>query len=369
MYINFAEAINGLGPNPGFRIANASRPPSNYLFATLLPERNMNSYHVDSGNMTVRATMAGLVGMDSPYPPGGAVEISTFLEQSAKLAIDVGLDEKTLRAIQEMLMRVQLGGGNAKEALAQEALNFFSKVVVQSLQDSAEWLRGKALVTGGIDWTFNKINLKVDYGVPTANKLANRTGNDGYGGSTSKFWQDWRTAQQLLRYNVRAVIARTETIDMILANAANSMAITGQQTGMFTLQRYETIGGNTVFSSDARDRITLMSYDEEGEILDPTNPGQTINVPFMTNGKLLFVGNNNSSGYRVGQGSTDDPTLELALGYTHLAPTVEGGASGRWGRVFTPEGQPWSLRGQGVQNLLPVIENPNKVVVASTDLV
>lgn len=368
MEINFNEAIMALGSQASFRIARATRPPANYLFATLLPEMERPTYHVDSGTMTVRATMAGLVGMDSPYPPGGMVEISTFLENTAKLAIDVPLNERTLRALQQMLIELMLGGGSTKEALANEALNFLNKVILQAMVDRTEWLRGQALVNGEIDWTFNGINLLVQYGIPAANLLTNRTGNDAYGGSTSKFWTDWRTAQALLRYNMRAAIAHSDTIYEIIENDANAIEVLSQSLGSFTIRRYKSIGGNTVPSTDAREVATLIAYDEEGEIFDPLDPSTTITVPFMTAGKVLFVGNNNRSGYRVGQGSTDDPTQDLALGYTHIGPTVEGGAPGRWAQLFTPENQPWQLRGRGAQNVLPVIENPEKIVVASTDM-
>jgi hypothetical protein len=370
MYLNFVEAITALGIGGAFRIANAARPPANYLFNTLLPEMLKETYHVDSGTMVIRATMAGLVGMDSPYPPGGAVEVSTFMEQSAKLAIEATLHEATLRELQLMMQRLALAGANTNEALANQALNFLEKVIVQANLDVAEWLRGQALVTGGIDWTFNKKNLRVDYGIPTANILTHRTGNDAYGGSASKFWTDWREAQRVLRYNVRAVITSSATVNAIVDNAVNAAEIVGQTDGGFTLRKFITVGGNTVPSSDTRDRITLTIYDEEGEILDPTTPGQTILVPFMPAGKILFVGNNNANrGFRVGEGSTDDPTNDLALGYSHVAPTVEGGGQpGRWARLYTPEGEPWQLKGQGVQNFLPVIEAPSKISVASTAL-
>jgi hypothetical protein len=368
MNLNFAEAVAALGTNASFRIARAARPPANYLFATLLPEMEKPSYYVDSGTMTIRATMAGLVGMDSPYPPGGMAEMSTFLEQTAKMAIDVPLHERTLRTLQELLTQVMLSGGSTKEALSTEALNFFQKVVIQAMLDRSEWLRGQALVNGEIDWSFNGIDLVVDYGIPSANMLTNRTGNDAYGGSASKFWTDMRAAQRLLRYNVRAAIAHSDTINEIVDNTVNEALILQQSVGGMTIRRYKDLAGNTVPSPDARETITLLAYDEEGEILDTANPGMTVTVPFMPTGRVLFVGNNNRSGYRVGQGSTDDPTEDLALGYTHIAPTVEGGAPGRWGRLFTPEGQPWQLRGQGAQNLLPVIEAPAKLVVASTDM-
>jgi hypothetical protein len=114
-------------------------------------------------------------------------------------------------------------------------------------------------------------------------------------------------------------------------------------------------------------RITLIPYGLEGEIFDLANPGQTVTVPFMARGKVLFVGSETRPRFIIGEGST--PEVQNALGYTHLAPTVEGGGRpGRWSRVYTPESEPWSLEAQGVSNGLPVIESPDRIVVASTDM-
>jgi hypothetical protein len=68
-------------------------------------------------------------------------------------------------------------------------------------------------------------------------------------------------------------------------------------------------------------------------------------------------------------GSTIDPAADMALGYTHIAPTVEGnGLPGRWADLGTPDERPWELRGRGVSNVLPVIENPDKLVVLHTEM-
>ena len=175
MIFNFAEALATMGQNAAVRVANAARPPANYLFNTFLPERNMQDYHVEAANMIVRSTMAGLVGMDSPYPPGGTVEVGTFLEQSAKLAIENTLTEGALRQLQTLMRAMQVDGTLSNDFLITEALNFLQKVIIQSMLDTSEWLRGQALVNGNINWTFNKKTLYVDYGIPTANKLTART--------------------------------------------------------------------------------------------------------------------------------------------------------------------------------------------------
>lgn len=374
MFLDFNAAIAALGGQAGvFRIANEARPMGDYLFNTLLPERNMPTYHVDSGSMVVRATMAGMVGMDSPYAPGGLVEISTFLEQTAKFANSVPMNEATLRHLQFMLQQIQGTGGDSKEALVQEALNFFEKVVMQPHFDRMEWLRGQALAYGQIDWTFNGKHLLVDYQVPASNFLTPRTvsGGDAYSESNSGFWEDIRTLRRLVRG--ARLIAHPDTIDAARYNPANAMATVAEGNGTITFRRFvRDQAGNVLtgaFSQDTGDQVTIVLYDKEGEVLNPNNPDTTVVLPFMPRGKILAVGPNTNQGYQPGQGSVvEDPDASLALGYTHIAPTVEGGRPGRWGRLFTPENQPWMLRGEAVTNGLPVIQAPTKIAVASTEL-
>ncbi len=373
MLFNFAEALAQMGPNAAARIANAARPAGNYLFNTMLPERNMPDYHVDAGNMTVRSTMAGLVSMDSPYPPGGVVEASTFLEQSAKTAIENTLTEGALRQLQNLMREMQYSGTLSNDFMINEALNFQQKVIIQALLDTSEWLRGQALVYGLINWTFNKKNLYVTYGIPAGNFLTARTdsSNDSYSDSASAFWTDVIAARRKLGYNVRTAIMNSATMDKIIGNSVNNLELISQNNTMFTVRKYRTVGGNTVPESDSRYTMNFVVYDEEAEVLDTTAGmlGKTQTVKFMPDGKILFVGANTYNGYRVGQGSTDSPRNDMELGYHHIAPTVEGnGASGRWSRLYTPEGYPMQLRGQGVANELPVITAPDKIVVATSEL-
>lgn len=373
MLFNFAEAIASMGADAAVRIANAARPPSNYLFSTFLPERNVPDYHVEAANMTIRSTMAGLVGMDSPYPPSGIVEMSSFLENSAKIATENTLTEGAIRHLQQLLREMQYAGTLTNTFLVNEALNFLNKVILQAMLDTSEWLRGQALIYGLINWTFNKKTLSVNYGIPAANFLTTRTdsSNDSYSDSSSAFWTDVAQAQTLLRYNVRAAIMNSATFNKIVNNTANSLELVSQSNSGFSVRRYKTIGGNTVLDSDTRYAMSFVLYDEEVEVLDTTagSLGHTQIVKLFPDGKILFVGQNSFNGYRVGQGSTDSPRNNLEIGYHHLAPTVEGGgSSGRWSRLYVPEGYPMQLRGQAVANELPVILSPEKLVVATTEM-
>lgn len=366
MQINFADLMEEIDHNEVFSIANEARPPASYLFAQFLPEQNRPDYNAKSGNMTVRATMAGLVGMDSPYPESGLIEAGDFNEETAKIANSSTLSEKALRMLQGIVDQMRLASEPTNEYIIRQVLNWYDKVIVQAHLDTMEYLRAQALVNGAINWKFGSIHLKVDYGIPAENKLTNRTGTASYAGSDSKFWADIATIQQKLRYNVRAIVIGSDLMNVALANAANNIEILSQSNNLFEIVKLDTRGGNTVRSSDARNRIRLVVYDAEGEVYDPTAVGKTKILPFMSKTKMVGLGNNTRSGYVVGQGGTEP--VENTLGYTHIGPTTEGGRMGRWGRVYTPENRPYQMRAEGVTNGLPVVDAPEKIVIASSDL-
>lgn len=370
--VSFKDAVRALGPDATFRLANGVRPPSRYLFQTLLPDRNMFTYHVEDANMTVRTTAAGMSAMDANYAEVGVMEGSTFQEGTIKITSAFNMTEEMLRAVQELMRNLMLGGGNVLDALVRETLNVEQKLIIQSIWDRMEWLRAKALVTGAISWTFGDKAVSIDYGVPDANFLANETGNDTWDGSSSDFWDNWTTGLGLLNYDLRAAIAHPTTITKIIGNTANNVTVDGSNWlngEPVTLQRMDTIGGVRVPYPDGRYKITLIPYGEEMEIFDLTTPGRTTKIPFMPTGKILMLGNNRRTDYRVGEGATDDPDKDLPLGYTHIAPTTEAnGAPGIWSQFYVPEDMPMQLRARGAANVLPVIQAPEKIVVLSSNL-
>jgi hypothetical protein len=375
MNYDLSAALNALRQGAAFQIANDATPGSAYMFNSLLPEQPRYDYQARTGSMTVRATMAGLVGMDSPYPEGGSIEITTFSEETAKIANRVRLPEKAMRDLHEFLRRLtDQTPTSITKAIQTEALNFVDKMIVQPHLDTFEYLRGQALVAGQIDWTFGKVRLQVNYGVPSDNFLPHRSGTAGYGGSASVFWDDIRRLRRLLKNDVRAFIMHSETKEMILANSVNNITLMGEdlQAGTFEIvRRIPALAGSTstvMNSTDPRDRGRFITYDLEGEVWDLANPGRTKRIPFMPRGAILAVGNYNARTYQVGQGATS--AVAYSLGYTHIAPTVEGGGRpGRWSDVYTPENEPWAMEGRGVTNGLPVIEAPERIAVATTDLV
>lgn len=375
MEFDLRQAIENLDQTQVFEIANGARPPAEYLFDAILPSRNMDTYDIDGGSMTIKTTMAGLSGMDSVFAEGGAAEETTFSGKTGKMTITSVLPEKFLRQLQQMLLRLTAQSQPTEQAIQDTGLNFVNKIIVQAMLDREEWLKGQALFTGGIDWTFNGKRLEADYGIPSDNFLPARTGNNKYAGSTSKFWEDYYSAQEILDWDIRAVIMHPTTLKAIMSNSdVNQLQIaqSDQFNGVFTFQRLVSRGGNTVLSSDPRDQTTIIIYNKEAEIWDLDNPGQTTKIPFCPVGGVLYLGAPRSNNaFVVGEGGTQPPITEspLAIGYGHVAPTTEGGGlPGRWGRLYVPEGRPWSLVADGVENFLPVIEDPDRIVIATTDI-
>lgn len=369
MQFDLSQAVAAIDRNQIFQIGNQARPAGNYLFNAILPEENRNSYEAKSGSMTIRATMAGLVGMDSPYPETGFAESEEFAKKVAKIANRSRLPEKLLRELQDLLLR--LNGSGTTEAIQRTALNFLDKIIVQAHLDTMEWLRGQSLFTGKIDWTFGKIRLLVDYGIPTGNFLPARTGNDGYGGTTSKFWDDVRLMNRQQKGEVRARIMHPDTKEMILANEANNIKLLDENTttGAFSIVKYRVVGGTVVESTDPRDRAQFITYGEEGEIYDQADATKTKIVPFCPRGAILTIGAYNGKRFTVGAGSTPPPT-PVQLGITHIAPTVEGGGvAGRWTNVYTPQNEPWAIEARGVTNGLPLIEAADRLSVSTTQMV
>lgn len=360
------------------QLANTRPAASSYLLAAILPPIQRATYEAKSGRMRVISTMAGMVGMDSPYPEGSFITGDTFSENTLKIAQAVSMPEARTREIQAMIQSLGLGAvpADPQAILTNALLNLYEKGVLQALDDTEEWMRAQALTTGRIDWTFAGNKVSVDYGLGAESKPATRTGAQGYGAASSTFWADIRAARKYLK-SVRVFLMSGDTLDMILDNNAHQIVVqsdTESQDGMqrtVTIRRaiYNEQGTAAIaLDRDARNSVTLVAYNRLGTVLAPTkdNPRQTAQVQFIPDGTIVAVGNNQIDNILSLDGT---PTQQNALGYTHIAPTVEGqGTIGRWGRIYTPQERPWAARAEGVANVLPVIEAPEKLMLLTSEV-
>lgn len=378
MQFDFQAAINALnaglpfGDNFSFVNSRTSVTPAEYLFNTILPQRELPTYHVSGGSMRIYPTMSQLTPMDTPPKPIGAMESSFFNENTAKWGGGMHFPEERLRTlqafaqslatmgIQDGLSISQINAENAKQVT--QTLLGFSDLLLKSQLDNLEWLRGKALTTGAISLTNSGVELTVDYDIPTANKITRSGSGNSYYGTTSKWWTDLRFAYTKIR-NFR-IIMNSNTYYSIIDNDVNKIRVENSVGDTRSIVRFT---GSTEFNSpDARDRATIILYDKSGSGITPK--GTMKALPFLPDGKVVLVGEAQPDGFELTMGSTPDPDNNLALGYTHVGPTVEGGRPGIWSRIYTPEAKPYQLLGETFVNALPVITNPNKVMILTTDM-
>lgn len=381
MQFNFAEIIaeqNANLPamdNFAFAMARTRVVPAEYLWNTVLPVMPKASYYVKGSSMRIYPTMTGLVPMDTPYPPMGAMTSEQFFENTTKVGGVMNFPEATLREMREWaaseFSRIADGSGldaartMRKEMLVNAVLRM-SEVMLKGQWDTMEYCRSRALTKNQIDWTYGKINLKVDYGVPAAN-IRSYSGTDSFYNTGSKYWTAMRYVYTRLAAGFTQVM-NYQTYLSIINNPANNIVVTndvrlGNGLSRKTVRYFDRSLTNYV-AVDNRETQDIICYDKSGTVIDKN--GALKHLPFIDDGDIVFIGAEKPEGFEIFDGSTDDPTREYELGYTHLAPTEEGGQSAIWQRVFTPEDKPYQLQGETASNFLPVIINPNRIVQIHT---
>ncbi|WP_261665433.1 hypothetical protein [Deinococcus sp. Marseille-Q6407] len=361
-------------------VANTPPAASEYLSGRFLPRQLMPDYEVSGGQMEINTVMAGHVGMDSKYPEGTSIRLNDYGHKTAKYAQAIPLEEEPARQLGKLLLLAEANrasGRTVADFMTEAGYNLYEKGVVQALDDTAEYVAMSALTQGKIDWTFNGRRLLVDYKIPERNRIK-LTGEQRLSGSQSGFWKALGDAEDIVRGSVGVVMSQN-TLRQVLANQANEIEVISDtyspQRNIRTVQvrrlpRYAISGGTNqlVSTGDRVTSATLIGYGRQGQIIDPTNVGQTIGVQMVKDNVIAVIGANTANQL---VSLTGTPVPEQALGYVHVAPTVEGtfrGVSlGRWGRIWTPENDPYQLRAEGVENSLPVIRNASRLVLIESE--
>lgn len=384
MNLTWASIIAALSAgNALLRIANAAPSAQEYLGPRFLPRVQMPDFDVSGGQMEIRTVMAGHVGMDSKLPKGSAIQLRSTDHKVAKLGMSVELGEEPARNLHKLLLMAQAGQTGTRgvqDYMGEAGLNLYEKGVVQSLDDSAEYLTLQALMRGKVDWTFNGRQLKADYKVPAENKI-NLTGAKRFSGPESGFWGAVSKGEKTLRGSV-GILASLNTVQDILDNPVHRIQIVSDtwspQRNIRTVQIRKMprmvaladggVGYTAESTSDEQTSCTLIGYGREGQIIDPTTPGETIGVQMAPDNVIAMLGRDNTNQLISVNGT---PLSTDSAGYYHVAPTVEGmwrGAPlGRWARLYTPEEDPYLLVAEGVENGLPVIRNGARLFIIESD--
>jgi hypothetical protein len=374
MKFTFAEIINALNTeskrqNYAFDVALGLNPPSDYKFITeVLPMQNKPDFHIAGGSMRLFVGMAAPVPMDSTPPKLGQMEASTFSEETAKFGGRIDMIEKDQRELMSNMANLSLTGASDSEVrglLSNKALAFAS-MFPRAHWSTMEYLATRAIQDGALAIQVNGAPVNVNYGFPSGTIFTERTGTSAYNGSASVFWNDIKLVYDRLS-NPRFIM-NSNTWRAIASQAFNSLDVVGDSFGMTrTFQKFR--GSLERQSSDPRERMTAQIYDGSGALINYDNVGGVTNHQYIDDGKIICIGEPKPDGFTLDLSGTDDPTNEWALGYTHIAPTVEGlGRSGLWSKVYVPEDRPMQLRGLTFGNYLPVIINPKRLVILRTTI-
>jgi hypothetical protein len=371
MDVNFQSALRTFEPGQINELANSVNENIQYLGDTLLPSIQRPGYTATGGNIKIKGTMAQPIPMDTDYPEGGIIGITGVDADTAKFGQSIWFPEKTIREIQAFVEKMQLGlvSGDPAAFVQNALVNFLEQLIVKPHDDTREYCKIKAITEGKILMVGNKSTVDVDYSIPLSNIFANRTGNNRYNGTTSKFKDDMTAAKKILGQSLLGVVMHGDTLDAIIDNPVHNFVITAEAFSQDRKTRTVTVrtvvNNGQAFSLDTRTSFTLVGYSREGEILDIANPGQTIKKPFIDVGRIAVIGDTP----RVDLLPQLDGTPIGSLGYYHVGPTVEGGGTlGRWSDIYVPEGRPWSIRARGAENSIPMFDKPEDVVLLSTAL-
>lgn len=405
MQFNFVDILNALnqnlsgGDNFAWAYARQAATPGDYLLNSILPDENRPNYNVSGGSLTITPTMLQGVPMDTPFAPFGSVSASQFFENTTKVGGALFFTERQQRELQDWVTSIIATGATMGRNLSEvygtldvnpetgfasndtvngrrlNAVLGLARTIQVAHWDTREYLKGKALAYGEIqsgDFAFAGNDLVVDYGVPAGNKFTARTGNDAYGGSTSKFWTDVRA---LARYmtNIR-LIMNSNTYYAIVDNSVNQLIVTDEAAvnnygATYRVRKYDQTKTSPAII-DKRDTVTLITYNRAGSVIknDVKNGASLQSVQFIPDGKIIAVGDLNTSEFMI-DNAILDPEMTYRLGYNHIAPTVEGqNVPGVWSRIYTPEGKPWSLLAETASNFLPVITAPKRLYILTTSV-
>ncbi len=376
----FATIIGSLNQARIVELANQPVDRGEYLLESVLPEERVADFTARTGSFKVIPVMAGLVGMDSPYTPGGYFEATSFTQGTIKSALRIELPEAFQREVMQMAQQIQLGNvaGNLRDYLLDRFLNWLEVGGEQGLLDRREYTRGLALSTGQIQTTEgdgeNKKTIAIDFELPASNRPAKFTAANGFGGTTSQFKSVVRTARRALRGGLRAIVMSDDTLNMILDNPAHGFVVTAEslspQGNIRTVQVQTAVyqGGQTITPAIDRDvnaTLTLIGYSRTVNLR--TTAGTLIETQAFPDGVVSFIGNNSRLSRQTVQGGVVQRIN--ALGYTHIAPTVEGGlVPGVYLNAYVDPNRPWEIRAHGAQNFLPILEEPKALYIAQTDM-
>jgi hypothetical protein len=370
--------------NFAFRLARNANLTGDYLFSKLLPRENRNDWQTTGGSLTITPTILGDVAMDSDPAPMGNMQASSFFENISKFGGQMFFNEKQQRELimWENNIRIEAGRnglsgsgdidgqfrsladtGRADNTTVNGRRINTLLAIVESVKksnwDTGEWLCGEAFTEGEIVYNFSGLEMNIDYRIPAAN-IKTYAGNDRFDQSTSKWWEFVRFCYSTLE-NPRFYMNQNSYLDVVDndVNGIREIDITGK---VRRLERYRSDA--ITQKNDARERMSVEVYNKAGSIMNPATKS-LVSKPFLKDKRVVVVGELNTSEIELTLGGMTDPDNELRMGYQHIGPTIEGGGRpGIYANIYALPQKPQQLFVDTYTNMLPVIANPKKIIIA-----
>lgn len=394
MEYSFQEIIGMLnqnipaGDNFAFRLARNANMPQDYLFNRMLPRENRATWHTTGGTMTITPTILGDVAMDSDPAPMGNLAATLFSENISKFGGQMFFNEQQQRELIQMedearlnALRNGMGGGAgdidgqfrmfAETGRADNGTVNGRRIntllgIVKSIQishwNTSEFNAGEAMTEGKLQYNFSDLEMNIDYKIPTTN-IFDYAGNDRFDQSASKWWTFVRAVNRILK-NPMFYMNSNSYFDIVDndVNKIQEIDITGN---VRRLRKYRDDA--IVQKNDANERMSVNIYDKAGSIMDVESKS-LVSKPFLKDKRVVVVGELQADVIELTLGGMEDPDNNLRVGYTHIGPTVEGGGrSGIYANIYTLPQKPQQLFTDTYVNMLPVILNPKKIIIAKFD--
>lgn len=329
-------------------------------FLSVMPRVTGASYNFSASSLNMVVTPLLPVAMNSPFPQVGAVAPDVWKGETDKYAGEIPVDEPTMRAVQDTLLRAanaQIGVTNAQDFLTK---------LLSNLRDAADLsekiARSEAIMTGryvGKAAIFGvkgqKLIGKADYGVQ---RVVAKTAHDK---PSSTFWADLTEAESKLKSSVQKRYISEATYIKAKANAANGIIETGTRvqnddgTYTVTISRlaqkadgsFDTLSQN--FDAQYRDVQFIVVKTQKFKV--PGVDGKLVDLSFGADGTIALLGTS-----RVGQ--------------LYVAPTVEGTFKGVAMDRFAYIAQPrdFEVAARCVENFVPVVEDYQDVAIIETGI-
>lgn len=263
-------------------------PAKNYLLRSFLPNKPMDdidfTYNIFNGKYTKAAKITGL---NAGAPLRDKQGIDKAMGSLAKIQTSFRIDEKEM-------FRFNNPRNTAESAGIVDYIYEEAGDLVNSVYDTEEWMRARALYHGGFNYNQDEVVIQFDYNIPAANKMTAAT---AWTVDTSTPLADLRAGVK----QFRATNKNKKPVVMHISEAVEADLLKNQQ---IKLQVRGVNDNRLITTSDLQNvfqALGLPPYQIQDDMIDidDGNGSQAL----LPERRIVFLGE--------------------ALGFTGIGPTAE----------------------------------------------